>query len=97
MYFKVSQVPQDFPFSNAKLLPSFEDPDKFEYIGPHEFDPEVDLELKDKLANLAKQPDNSNVIDSRKDSSLFYKISFMPLGPVGSPVLVSFTPFFLFL
>jgi len=84
MYFKLE--PSKDSLGNAEiLLPKSE---TFEYILPHQFDADVDIELQEQLTDLkSKQSDPAWIVE-RSESSVEVALPFIPRGDVGQPLKV---------
>lgn len=86
MYFRIQ--PLDHVQSTKLLLESSEE---YQYILPYEFDPDVDVELQEKLESLQKSHTDPSWITERSGHALQIQLPFEVQGEVGSLVEIRFS------
>lgn len=85
MYFKIESTND-----GNVTIPIDLESDKYQYILPHQFDPDVDVELQDQLQKLQNSQKDPQWIQQRVESSVILSIPFVPIGEEGCPLKVFF-------
>ena len=86
MYFRILPAER---CQGVKLL--LEPSEEFQYILPYEFDPDVDVELQEKLESLQNSHTDPTWITQRSGHSLQIQLPFEVCGDVGTIVEIRFT------